>query len=341
MNIQTRISALARLGQIMTEKLADGSLETILRQAYHENPWFTAENSMKAIIAIADNFLKLEKLENWIKGYDLKPEKDDPKTIGLVMAGNIPLVGWQDLLCVLITGNKALIKLSSKDTTLPKLFINELIATEPGFEDMIRITERLQDFDAVIATGSDNTNRYFEYYFGKYPHILRRNRNSVAVLTGEETEAELTALGEDIFAYYGLGCRNVSKLYVPREYDFKRFFPPLESYNPVLMHKKYGNNYDYNKSLLLLNKEPHLDNGFLLLRESSALATPVSLINYQYYNSLDELKKRIGDDSDHIQCIVAKPGLIVGCIDFGQSQNPALNDYADGIDVIDFLTGLK
>jgi hypothetical protein len=341
MNIQNRISAFARLGEIMTAKLADGSLEKELNQAYYENQWFTPENSQKAILAIATQFLDRAKLGNWINGYDLKTENQNPKTIGLVMAGNIPLVGWQDLLCVLITGNKAQIKLSSKDTTLPKLFIRELIATEPGFQDMIQITDRLGDFDAVIATGSDNTNRYFEYYFGKYPHILRRNRNSVAVLTGEESETELAALGEDIFAYFGLGCRNVSKLYVPQDYDFNRFFPPLESFGPILMHKKYANNYDYNKSLLLLNKEKHLDNGFLLLRESPDLATPVSLINYQYYNSVEDLKQFIQTEADHIQCIVSRPGIIENSLDFGNSQNPALSDYADGEDVLKFLIGLK
>jgi len=341
MNIQTRISAFARLGEILTTKLADGALEAELNKAYHENQWFTPENSQKAIIAIATQFLDRDKLQNWMNGYDLKPENENPKTVGLVMAGNIPLVGFQDLLCVLITGNKAQIKLSSKDTTLPKLFIRELIATEPGFEEMIHITDRLQDFDAVIATGSDNTNRYFEYYFGKYPHILRRNRNSVAILTGNETEDELSALGEDIFAYFGLGCRNVSKLYVPMGYNFNEFFPPLESFGPILMHKKYANNYDYNKSLLLLNKEKHLDNGFLLLRESSALATPVSLINYQYYHSVDDLKQLIENESDHIQCIVSKPGIIENSLNFGDSQNPGLSDYADGEDVVQFLIGLK
>jgi len=341
MNIQSRVSAFGQFGEILKEKLANGSLEPMLMQAYYENQWFTPENSQKAIRAIADNFLNKEKLENWIQGYDLKDDSFNPKTIGLVMAGNIPLVGFQDLLCVLITGNKALIKLSSKDVVLPKLFISELVAIEPRFNNFIQITERLKDFDAVIATGSDNTNRYFEYYFGKYPNVLRKNRNSVAILSGNETVPELEALGEDIFAYFGLGCRNVSKLFVPEGYDFKRFFTSIENQSSALVHKKYANNYDYNKSLLLLNKEKHLDNGFMLLKESETLATPVSVINYQYYKSIGDVTKLVKNESDHIQCIVATNGLIENNLAFGDSQNPRLLDYADGVDVVAFLTGLQ
>jgi len=341
MNIQSRVSAFAQLGEKLTKKLANGSLEPSIMQAYYENQWFTPENSQKAIRAIADNFLNKEKLENWIQGYDLKDDSFNPKTIGLVMAGNIPLVGWQDLLCVLITGNKALLKLSSKDVVLPKLFISELVAIEPRFNNFIQITERLKDFDAVIATGSDNTNRYFEYYFGKYPNVLRKNRNSVAILTGDETVPELEALGEDIFAYFGLGCRNVSKLFVPEANDFNRFFTSIENQSSALVHKKYANNYDYNKSLLLLNKEKHLDNGFMLLRESGALATPVSVLNYQYYKSFDDIKELIRNESDHIQCVVAKPGIIENSLAFGDSQNPGLSDYADGVDVVKFLLELE
>ncbi len=339
MNIPSRVSAFARLGEVLLQKLDSGTLEPALLQAYYENPWFTIENSKKAIRAIIGNFLNKDKLLQWLQNYDLK--NDNPKIIGLVMAGNIPLVSWQDLLCVLITGNKALIKLSSKDIILPKLFINELCAIEPDFNNSIKITERLQDFDAVIATGSNNTNRYFEYYFGKYPHILRKNRNSVALLTGDESVPDLAALGEDIFAYFGLGCRNVSKLFVPEGYDFNWFFTSIENQNTVLIHKKYANNYDYNKSLLLLNKEPHQDNGFLLLRESIALATPVSVLNYQYYKSLEELKDLIKKESDNIQCVVAGSGIIENSIDFGHSQEPGLLDYADGVDVMKFLSELK
>ena len=340
MNSDQRIAAFTRLGEVLASKLESGAADEALERAYHENNWFTVENSTKAIRAIINDFLNKEKLEKWLGRYNLVSNVSAPKSIGLVMAGNIPLVGWHDLLCVLITVNSAQIKLSSKDQTLPKLMINTLLEVEPGFENNIRIVERLKDFDAIIATGSGNTMRYFEYYFGKYPHILRMNRNAVAVLTGKETDEMLSGLGKDITEYYGLGCRNVSKLFVPEGYDFPVFFRAIEHYNTIMDHFKYANNYNYNKSLLLLNKEKHLDNGFMLLKESEALASPISVLNYQYYKNTDNLITDLEAEKDTIQCIVSMPGIFENSVDFGQTQRPQLWDYADGVDTLEFLLKL-
>jgi len=341
MNQNERVSAFAQLGAVLSGNLESGSYDALLSKAYFENQWFTKENSKNAILSISNNFLNKEKIEKWLSAYPLPEQNNTPKTIGLVMAGNIPLVGWHDLMCVLISGNKAQVKLSSKDKILSKLLIDELIRIAPAFEDMIELTDKpLNNFDAIIATGSNNTLRYFEYYFGKYPHILRKNRNSIAVLNGEEDEATLKLLGEDIMAYFGLGCRNVSNIFVPRGYDFKAFFEANEPWNKVLEHNKYANNYMYNKSILLLNKEKHLDNGFLLLRESSVLPTPVSVLNYQYYDTINQVEDFIKTENENLQCIVARPDQIAGSVNFGQTQKPELWDYADGADVMRWMLGL-
>jgi hypothetical protein len=340
MNLKERVSAFTQLGRVLSEKLNTGALDALISKAYFENQWFTEENTKKAIHAIINNFLDPGKIEVWLGGYDEDKLNKSPQTVGLVMAGNLPLVGWQDLMCVLISGNRALVKLSSKDHTLPKMMINELIEVEPRIKDSIQMVEQLKDFDAVIATGSNNTMRYFEYYFGKYPHILRKNRNSVAVLTGKESNSDLEALSNDIMEYFGLGCRNVSFLLVPQGYDFREFFEAAEQWNIVLQHNKYANNYTYNKSLLLLNKEKHLDNGFLLLKESDTLATPVSVINFRYCKDMQEAKEFLEKESENIQCVASLPGVIENSMNFGKTQQPGLSDYADGVDVMEFLLGL-
>jgi hypothetical protein len=337
MNLIERVSAFTRLGNVFAEKLENGLLDPVISKAYYENQWFTMENTKQALRAIIHDFLDEVKINTWLDKYRPAITETHPQTIGLVMAGNIPLVGWHDLMCVLISGHNAMIKLSSKDKTLPKMMINELIALEPLFSDSIQFTEQLRDFDKIIATGSNNTMRYFDYYFGKYPHILRNNRNSVAVLTGNENISEFEALGNDIMDYFGLGCRNVSFLLVPRGYDFRSMFEAIEPWNRVLEHNKYANNYTYNKSILLLNKEKHLDNGFLLLKESDILSTPVSVINYKYYNSIEEANAFIQAESDNIQCVAALSGLIENSVPFGDTQHPQLWDYADGKDVMEFL----
>jgi hypothetical protein len=253
------------------------------------------------------------------------------------MAGNIPLVGFHDLLSVLLTGNNALIKLSSNDNVIISFVKDYLISIEPLFKDRILLPDgKMQGFDAVIATGSNNTARYFEHYFGNVPNIIRKNRTSIAVLTGKESPEQLEALGEDIFRYYGLGCRSVSKLFVPDGYDFKPFFTSIYSYHPIIEQNKYANNYDYNKAVYLMSEFKILDNGFLVLKEDKSYASPIASLFYENYTSLNNLKERLKEDEDQLQCVVGD-GILDSEIPFGDTQNPALSDYADGVDTVDFL----
>ncbi len=302
--------------------------------AHHHNGWFTKENCIHAFQEWG-NLLTRKNLNEWLVSYDISTNKE--KTVALIMAGNIPLVGFHDLLSVLITGNKALVKLSGTDQKLIPLLIAYLKEIEPYFEDKVVFTkETLSDYDAVIATGSNNTARYFEYYFSKKPNIIRKNRNSVAVLNGNETKADLTALGEDIFRYFGLGCRSVSKLFVPQDYDVDAFYKAIYSYKDILHHHKYANNYDYNKAVYLMSEFKILDNGFLILKEDESHASPIASVFYQYYENPSQLKTRLISDKDKIQCIVSS-GFMEEEISFGETQKPSLMDYADGIDTVDFL----
>lgn len=316
----------------------DEELNAIIKDEYHYNAWFTPENVQKAVEAIGLMLNKLD-LVKWLDNYPLNIH--EPKTIGLVLAGNIPLVGFHDVLCTLITGNRAQIKASTQDARLIRAVLDRLTALEPAFKEQYAFTERLANFDAVIATGSNNTSRYFEYYFSKVPHIIRKNRNSVAVLTGSETNEQLYELGHDIFDYFGLGCRNVSKLYVPTGYDFEPFFKAIEPYHTIIHHHKYNNNYDYNKSIYLVNRDKHLDNGFLLLKEDKSMTSPLAVLFFEYYDNTVSLEEKLKMESKNIQCIVAPPSGGWGAsVPFGQSQCPALWDYADAVDTMDFLTKL-
>ncbi|MCX6350443.1 MAG: acyl-CoA reductase [Bacteroidetes bacterium] len=335
MNLQQRLAALSTLGERIIYNTKNNIWEERFSRATAENGWFTKENIERSLLAIAENYLQPTKLEEWLSNYEIK--ETNPKTIALVMAGNIPLVGFHDLISVLASGNKAMLKLSSKDEVLPKLLINELIDINGEFKDSIIIADRLADFDAVIATGSNNSARYFEYYFGKYPHIIRSSRNSVAVMSGEETNEELFNLGKDIFSYFGLGCRNVCKLYIPIGYDLVRLLDNLSSYKDIINFHKYQNNYMYHLSLFLLNKQPHLDTGFLILKEDERIASPTSVIFYEYYTDRQALQEKLGLEKDKIQCIVAKDGIVDNPIPFGNTQQPELWDYADGIDTMKFL----
>ena len=256
------------------------------------------------------------------------------------MAGNIPLVGFHDLLCVLLSGHILLAKLSANDTVLMQWAMEQLISLEPRFADYLRPVPRLNAADAYIATGSDNTARYFDFYFGKKPNLIRRNRSSVAVLTGQESSSELARLGPDIFQYYGLGCRNVSKLYVPPGYDFVPLLDALQVCEGVLDHHKYQNNYDYNKSILLVNGTPHFDNGFLLVTPQSALVSPISVVHYGEYAHEIDLVDQLTDVAPRIQCLVSAGGRWAGSVPFGQAQQPGVADYADGVDTMEFLAEL-
>ena len=281
------------------------------------------------------NLLTENNLNQWLSDYNL--DKVKPKKVAIIMAGNIPLVGFHDFLSVLITGHEVLVKQSSNDKHLLPFLSKYLEYVLPELKGKITFTEdKLQDFDAVIATGSNNTARYFEYYFKGKPSIIRQNRNSVAVLTGDENEAQLNALSEDIFRYYGLGCRNVSKLFVPKNYNFDGFFNAMYKWHPIIEEAKYANNYDYNKAVYLMSEFDMLENGFLMIKEDQSYASPIATVFYEYYDSLEQLQKKLTTDEDLIQCVVSK-GLTENDVDFGMTQKPQLWDYADGVNTIEFL----
>jgi len=312
-------------------------MQNLINQLHESNSWFKRPQLEFAFKSWNDA-LTQDNLDKWLTSYNLGDEK--LKTIGLILAGNIPMVGFHDVLSVLISGNKALIKLSSNDELLIPLILDYLGTIESEFKNRYKITkEKLENFDAVIATGSDNTARYFDYYFGKYPNIIRKNRNSVAVLNGSESKEDLLALGEDIFRYYGLGCRNVSKLFVPKGYNFDAFFEGMFVFKDLINDEKYTNNYDYNKAVYLMSNFNILDNGFLTIKEDNSYASPISSVFYEYYEDLDALKNKIATDNEKIQCVVSNQ-LIENSVSFGSTQNPALWDYADDVDTMKFLLSL-
>lgn len=334
---------MAELGQYLREE-PDDALQQVIQRARTDNPWFTAENIRHALHAIGAAFLDREKLENWISAYALADRAHPEKTVGLVMAGNLPLVGFQDWLAVFVAGQRAKVKLSEKDKQLLPFLVKLL--GDRAFEsweytEFLSPSDTLKNFDAVIATGSNNTARYFEEYFGKYPHVIRRNRNGVAVLDGTESGAELHALGRDIFTYFGLGCRNVSKLYLPRAYDFDPLLESLHAYRDIVNHNKYKNNFDYNLTLLILNNVPYKNNGCLLLKEDRSLQARIASVHYEFYENPEQLHAELNRRRNEIQCVVGKmnlPGWRL--LPFGQSQAPGLLDYPDGVDVMAFLQQL-
>ncbi|MDR2284010.1 MAG: acyl-CoA reductase [Sphingobacterium sp.] len=333
MTKQERIAAFAKLGEWLST-LDEGTTQ-LVAQLNHKNPWYTMDNVLRQMSAIGNN-LTLDKLSVWIASY---PAEESKKTVGLVLAGNLPLVGFHDILCCAIMGFNVKIKASSDDAGLTQLVINRLIQIEPLFAEKITLVDKLSDFDLIIATGSNNSARYFEYYFGQKPHIIRKNRNSVAVLTGNESTEELIGLGNDIFNYFGLGCRSVSKLYFPKDYPIATFFEAIEQFSPIRDHFKYNNNYDYNKSIYLINKDKHYDNGFLLLKEDTNLSSPLAVVFYEEYGDIKELESTLNNHKEDIQCVVSQQRLQITSPNFalGESQQPALDDYADGINTLDFL----
>lgn len=312
--------------------------EVVITKSQQQNGWFTRENILFALKQWGDLLTK-DNLKEWLSAYQIENEKSQ-KIIGIVMAGNIPMVGFHDFLCVLCSGNQVLAKLSSNDKVLLPFLAQYLIEQQPLLADRIEFTEgKLEGFDAVIATGSNNTSRYFEYYFGKKPNIIRKNRNSVAVLTGNETQKELKALGEDIFRYYGLGCRNVSKIYVPSSYDFEPFFNAIFAHSDIIHQHKYANNYDYNKAVYLMSNFQIRDNGFLILKEDEGFASPIAALFYSHYKSEEELRKHLTDNEEQIQCVVSNR-TNSDDVPFGETQKPKLHNYADGVDTMEFLLQL-
>lgn len=324
----------------------DIEMQDAIRLSEQHNAWFTRTEIRRAISNIAA-MLDADVLKSWKeKEINGGSEATDHtlKSVGMVLAGNLPLVGFHDILCTLVSGNKALIKLSSQDKFLTPLLLKKWAEFYPTLVDQFAIVDRLENYDGIIATGSNNTARYFEAYFGKVPNIIRKNRNSVAVLDGTESQEELRALGHDIFDYYGLGCRNVAKLYVPVAYDFIPFFEAIESFNTSINHHKYANNYDYNKAIFLVNKNKHFDNGFLLVKrdEDNMLSSPLATVFYEEYTDLSTLSDKLAPLSEKIQVIVGHSGLSLSNehVSFGEGQQPMPWNYADGVNTIAFLLSL-
>mgnify|MGYP003610307559 CR=1 FL=1 len=302
------------------------------------NGWYTPEQVYFAIQSWAQALTE-ENINTWLSAYDINIKA--PKNIALILAGNIPLVGFHDFLCVLITGHNVLVKTSSNDQHLLPFIAKYLIAINPDFANNITFVDgKLENFDAVIATGSNNTARYFEYYFKDKPSIIRKSRNSIAVLNGKESKEQLIALGEDIFRYFGLGCRNISKLFVPEGYQFDAFFEAIFEYQDVIHYEKYANNYDYNKAVFLMSNFKLLDNGFLTIKEDPSYASPISSVFYEFYENIEDLQARLEAEAEQIQCIVSND-LVKNSIPFGQTQKPQLWDYADNVDTITFLLTTK
>lgn len=338
MDLKKRIESFAGLGEKLRNAL-DGKgekpeeeIKHLIKNQHKQNPWFTPENVRMALRVIADE-LTLANLTKWTDSYPDLRYDFTPLRVGVIMAGNIPLAGFHDFLSVLISGNSLIAKTSSKDADLIVYISKVLCSINSDFRRRIEFTESpLSNFDIIIATGSDNSSRYFEYYFGKYPRIIRKNRTSVAVIENNETDSELEELGRDIFSYFGLGCRNVSKVFIPVGYDLDRLFRNWKGFSGIISHNRYANNYDFNLAVFMVNKEVFFDTGFLLIKENKGLASPVSVLYYEFYNSVDEAYKLLHGYSDKIQCIVGKRG-----VRFGRAQSPALWDWADNIDTLDFL----
>ena len=332
MTLQHRIRLLHELGKYILNNNEEWQL--VKEQATRSNPWFIPEFVETAAQNIAQTFLESKKLEEWAAQYNVPEENAEPKTVGVVMAGNIPMVGFHDMLSVFITGHYQTIKLSGKDDVLIKHLVKKLYEWEVTVQNYISFAERLKGCDAYIATGSNNTGRYFDYYFGKYPSIIRKNRTSIAVLDGTETAADLDALATDIQVYFGLGCRNVTKLYVPRQYNFEALLAALNKYEYYADFHKYKHNYDYQLALLMMGRKFYMTNGTILLHEAPSLFTAVSQVNFEYYNLKEDILMELQQNNE-VQCIVCREH-----VPFGKAQTPLLTDYADGRDTMTFLVAL-
>ncbi|NSW44882.1 MAG: acyl-CoA reductase [Bacteroidales bacterium] len=350
MTFEERIEGLAKLGITLkafidkykhNKDLSDGifySLKQAVENEKIHNPFFTEDNVLFAFKYWADNLTE-NNLSKWILPYASDIKKNNIKKVAIIAAGNIPLVSFHDIISVFLTGHKAIVKLSSKDSRLPKLLWEIMEIKHPGVSEYIDfVTDKtLQNFDAVIATGSNYSQRYFEYYFGRYPHVFRQHRNGIAVIDGSETAEDLEQLTNDIFIYFGLGCRSVSKIYCPNNYDFSLFIHVLKKWEHLFYHHHYLNNYDYQKSIYLLNKESFIDAGFAILKESNQISSPLGVIFYEYYSDICILAPKIEHMSNQIQCVVSKENKHFNSIKFGMTQYPELWEYADNIDIVKFL----
>lgn len=331
MNLVQRINLLEKLGSYLVND--SKKLDSVKQKAFEQNKWFTEEFINLSLQNISSQFLNRSKIEDWVNYYHID-DNINSKNVGIVMAGNIPLVGFHDFLCVFISGHKQNIKLSQKDYVLMAHIIDKLIEWNPDVADVVQVSDLLKNCDAYIATGSNNSSRYFKYYFGKYPSIIRGNKTSVAILSGTETIEDLSLLADDVYTFFGLGCRNVTKLYVPLYYDFIPLLNVFKKYNYFQDHTKYKNNYDYNLALLIMNHKIYMTNESIILLEEDNIFTPVSQLHYNFYSDknviIDDLKK-----NENVQCIVSDE-----LIPFGKAQQPGLFDYADGTDVMEFLLAL-
>ncbi|MBK9290264.1 MAG: acyl-CoA reductase [Bacteroidetes bacterium] len=351
MELEARVAAFAQLGgqlqdflhnceasgKLPTEKYAE--LANAMTQAYQSNNWFTIDNQMLALKGIA-RMLQVDELMAWAAAY-VQQQPAAARTVAVIMAGNIPAVGFHDFLSVLMSGHRFLGKLSTDDRQLLPALARMLCETEPRFTNHIVFTDgQIRHYDAVIATGSDNTSRYFDYYFSHVPHIIRRNRNSLGIVRGSETTASLSGLADDIFSYFGLGCRSVSHLLLPEAYQPELLFEAFEPWRHLRDHHKYFNNYEYHKAICLINKLPHHDNGFVLLIPDEKLSGGVSVVHYSHYKHKDDIDNLIAANRDKIQCVVSEGGWYEGSFAFGQAQLPSVWDYADGTDTMQFLAGL-
>lgn len=332
MTLQERIALLLRLKEYFLS--GDPVWEETKERAYRENQWFIPEFIEISVKNIVTGFLNKTALEQWAKAYGVSEEKANPKTIGIVMAGNIPLVGFHDLLCVFISGHTAVIKPSSKDEILVKHLVKKLYEWEVTTQNHISFAERLNNCDAYIATGSNNSGRYFDYYFGKFPNIIRKNRTSVAVLDGKETAEELDLLADDVMLYFGLGCRNITQLLVPENYDFVPLLDALKKYAHFMEYHKYKHNYDYHLALLIMAGKYYMNNDTVVLAQNESPFSPVSQLHYATYTSRAAAEALL-TGNDAIQCVVGH-----GYIPFGKAQQPGLTDYPDGVDTMAFLQGL-
>jgi hypothetical protein len=352
--LQQKIKALSQLGNYLKDfkqgKQALSSAE-LFNLFYHKtlnavalaerkNAWFTQHHILHALAYWA-NELNQEKLNTWLAQYQITENKT-PKKVGVIMAGNIPMVGFHDLLCAFLSGHQFNGKLSSDDQILIPHLIEILTFIDPDVATLVLFSAQfLKNMDAYIGTGSNNSARYFEYYFRDKPHIIRSNRNGVAVLTGNETQQDLEKLGEDIFRYFGLGCRNVSKIYVPNDYNFNSFFEGIYPFFEMVNHNKYGNNYEYNRTVYLMGNEKLLDNNFLILKEDKSLSSPIAVLFYEYYQDIESLNKHLDENAQSLQCVIANDDHVNRGIPFGKSQQPALHEYADGFDTMRFLLDLN
>ncbi|MBW8683257.1 acyl-CoA reductase [Chitinophaga rhizophila] len=325
-----KVAALVRLGQYLSGN--DSALQTVKDRAFQANGWFTHNFIDLSLQNICRYYLDESKLNSWLSGYPAPTAS--PRSVGIVAAGNIPLVGFHDWLCGFLSGHQVRLKLSSKDTVLMQHVIDKMSEWYPQYAQQTLVQDMLKNCDAYIATGSNNSARYFEYYFAQYPHIIRRNRTSVAILDGTETVAELEALADDVMLYFGLGCRNVTKIFVPEGYNFEALIQAFRKYAHLADHHKYKNNYDYNLALILLNGSPYMANDNIILVESGSIFSPISVLHYGYYTSAATLAEELQASND-LQCLVGH-----GYTAFGNAQQPGLSDYADGVDTMQFLTGL-